>query len=142
MTTYLNEAGQPYQGDRQIREDGSWDSVIPDRPSVEYVWNGQAWELQRIPNVSGLATEFQYPGNVLYGSVVQKVSVAGFVAQDHWQNFKLLLMSNPPEEAISAGIQYLANLLATANQPLTESDKAAWNALVQKYDLDQGCQLR
>jgi hypothetical protein len=92
---------------------------------------------------SGATTDSEcfWAGNVLYGPVVQKVAVAGFVAQDYWQNFKLLLMSNQPEEAIEAGIQYLANLLVSANQPLTDNDKTAWNVLVQKYDLDQGCLL-
>lgn len=51
---YLSENGMVYGGDRQQREDGSFDPELPDRPSPEYQWNGSDWMLEAPENYIGL----------------------------------------------------------------------------------------
>jgi hypothetical protein len=97
----------------------------------------------RHPDWLKLATEFQFPGNPLYASVLGKVAAAGFVAQDHWQNFKLLLSTPNLQsvEAMAASIAHLDRLLAEAGRGLDNQDKASWNRLMQECSFPIECQL-
>lgn len=96
------------------------------------------------PNWLKLTTEFQFPGNPLYASVLDKIAAAGFVAQDHWQNFKLLLSTPNLQsvEAIAVAIAHLDRLLIDAGHGMDSQDKAGWNQLMEECDFPIECQLR
>jgi hypothetical protein len=95
------------------------------------------------PDWLKLATEFQFPGNLLYVSVLGKVAAADFVAQDHWQNFKLLLSTTHLQsvEAMAAAIAHLDRLLSEAGHGLENQDKASWNRLMGECSFPIECQL-
>jgi hypothetical protein len=96
------------------------------------------------PDWLKLAIEFQFPGNPLYASVLGKVAAADFVAQDHWQNFKLLLSTPSLQsvEALAAAIAHLDRLLSDAGHGLSNQDKASWNRLMGECSFPIECQLR
>jgi hypothetical protein len=142
------------QGDRHVLFDraNQWagempwvegDTYLAKTAQYQAAWDAFVEANQPAPgaDIAGLVSEFQFPGNPLYASVVAKVALSGFTTQDHWQNFKLLLNSGGPESAICAGIQHLHQLLEEAGQPLTEAEETEWNALMQKYNLDLACLL-
>jgi hypothetical protein len=143
-----------YEGDRvlsQLYWDGQKICEKPDRPSETALWSDtdlqwlepQAMQFSPGQNWLKLTTEFQFPGNLLYASVLAKVSKSGFVVQDHWQNFKLLL-SNPnlqTVEALASAIAHLDWLLSEVWHPLDNQDKASWNRLMEECGFPIECQL-
>ncbi len=140
---YLSESSLIYGGERQLRADGSFDPEIPDRPSPQHQWSGTAWELELAPDWDSLTTQFQFPGNALYSAIAAQVAVSGFAAQDHWSNFKLMLLtpSLRSAEALAAGMNYLSFLLAQAGQTITPAIKSEWNALLAANQFPASCKL-
>lgn len=110
------------------------------------------WEpLPAEPSVSSFVSEFTLPGaNTLYASVLEKVAAAGFAAQDHWQNFKTVVMGGRLEE-VPAAIAYLDQLLLAAGHPLSQTDisgdaeqgdpHTGWNTLCDKHHFPEDCKL-
>ena len=45
MSYYLNLNNQVYGGDRQQRDDGSFDPIAPERPTDQHQWDGSQWAL-------------------------------------------------------------------------------------------------
>lgn len=103
----------------------------------------QSFTPSPIPQWDEFLSAFSLPGNTLYASVATKVAAAGFLAQDHWANFKLLLATEAQRSPVTltASINYLAQLLASAGQALSQTDIEGWNALMNSYDFPASCQL-
>ncbi|MDX2215535.1 MAG: hypothetical protein SFY66_19885 [Oculatellaceae cyanobacterium bins.114] len=101
------------------------------------------WQPEPEPKWDEFVANFNYPGNTLYASVVGKVSQAGFAAQDHWGNFKLMMVDSRlrSPQALQASIGYLKLLLEQANQPLSQQDIEAWNNEMESYDFPEICKL-
>ena len=79
-------------------------------------------------------------GHVLYQSILTKVVESGAITLDHWANFKLAFQ-NRNTEIFAAAVQYLNQLLDTANQGLSEGDIEDWNSLMSEYDFPEACRL-
>lgn len=141
---YQAADGTVYGGDRQQREDGSYDPELPDRPSPQHTWDGAQWVLPTpTPNWNGLVQQFQFPGNQLYASIAAQVATSGFAAQDHWSNFKLMMLSPSlrSTEALAAGMSYLVFLLGQSGQAIEPAIKGEWNALITANHFPNDCKL-
>lgn len=95
------------------------------------------------PNWEGFVLYFSIPGqggHALYQSILAKVVESGAIALDHWANFKLAFQ-NRNTDIFAASVQYLNNLLDTANQSLSEGDIESWNSLMSEYDFPESCCL-
>lgn len=121
--------GYPDPGEIPVIEDGVH---VANQPNPDYSPG---------PDFSGLLAEFRVPdSNSFYTSVAQKVGESGFLAQDHWGNFKDAVTRQALNE-IPASIQYLAQLLDQAGYPLNSADVLAWNSLCDRYHLPEACKL-
>lgn len=168
---YQAPDGTTYGGDRQQRADGSFDPMIPDKPSKEHKWSGTSWDLIPAEKWVELGIEFRDPGKPLYASVFAKImdaeknqsgsisnlvslppatltanqrrTLASSTVRDHWNNFKLLISSPDIRnlQSLILGIQHLKNLLNDAGFPLSQTDIIGWNQLITKADFPNSCKL-
>lgn len=123
-------------------------------------WDAGEWRFEAIPppelppelpQVDEFIAEFRTPGlDTVYGSVAQKVAQCSFLTQDHWANFKAVVLGGQVAD-IPAAINYLAHLLTTEGHPLSAQDimgsvKAGdsfngWNTLITQYNFPADCLL-
>ena len=131
-----------------------------DGQQLSWDWDAGAWVFEAIPppdlppvvpQVEAFVTEFRTPGlDTVYGSVAQKVAQCSFLTQDHWANFKSVVLGGQIAD-IPAAIAYLAHLLTTEGHPLSAQDIAGsvedgdsfngWNTLIDQYNFPPECLL-
>lgn len=141
---YIDLNGELYGNDRQTRPDGTLDPIAPTSPGPNYRWNGADWALPTpTPDWEGLTQQFQFPGNALYAAIAAQVAVSGFAAQDHWSNFKLMMLSPSlrSTDTLAAGMGYLVFLLGQAGQAIDADVKAEWNTLITTNHFPDDCKL-
>jgi hypothetical protein len=145
---------QEHQPGLRVLRDGSsqWTGELPWEEGDRYLSQLEtyrlAWEAANAPppllpqpDWENLAAQFQFPGNALYGAIAAQVAVSGFAAQDHWSNFKLMLLtpSQRSPQTLAAGMNYLVWLLTMAGQPVSPTVTAEWNRLLLANNFPSSC---
>lgn len=138
-----NGKGQPdYSQGQMLNKNEPSGHVIEGKERDFDAWLHDQQVSHSAPKWTDLVEEFSYPGNLLYSSVVLKVAAAGWQTVDHWNNLKLVLFQTFDLMKLSAGLQFLAQLLETNGHPLSKEDVIAWNALIEKHGFPENCRLK
>lgn len=131
-----------------------------DGAQLAWDWSAAAWKFEviplpppppKMPEVDAFIAEFRTPGlDTVYGSVAGKVAQCTFLTQDHWANFKNVVLGGQVAD-IPAAIAYLAHLLTTEGHPLSAQDIVGsveagdnfngWNTLITQYNFPPECLL-